>query len=105
MRCTTCCASSAVLEGQRVVRTFGVCDFTFPARASEPWTLPMVVGVGYVIAFEPGGLESGAVSVATRGLVNAAALYFGCARNGVSLWGSEARGMWSEVRLTLLLGM
>lgn len=22
--------------------TFGVCDLTFPARASEPWTLPMI---------------------------------------------------------------
>ena len=22
-------------------RTFGVCDLTFPARARDPWTLPM----------------------------------------------------------------
>ena len=22
--------------------TFGVCDLTFPARASDPWTLPMM---------------------------------------------------------------
>ena len=25
--------------------TLGVCDFTFPARASEPWTLPMIAFV------------------------------------------------------------
>ena len=25
-----------------VFRTLGVCDLTLPARASEPWTLPMV---------------------------------------------------------------
>jgi len=25
-------------------RTFGVCDLTLPARASEPWTLPMIAG-------------------------------------------------------------
>lgn len=24
--------------------TFGVCDLTFPARAREPWTLPMIAG-------------------------------------------------------------
>lgn len=24
------------------VRTLGVCDLTFPARASDPWTLPMI---------------------------------------------------------------
>jgi hypothetical protein len=23
-------------------RTLGVCDLTLPARASEPWTLPML---------------------------------------------------------------
>ena len=23
-------------------RTFGVCDLTLPARAREPWTLPMI---------------------------------------------------------------
>jgi hypothetical protein len=23
-------------------RTFGVCDLTLPARARDPWTLPMI---------------------------------------------------------------
>ena len=23
-------------------RTLGVCDLTLPARASDPWTLPMI---------------------------------------------------------------
>jgi len=25
-----------------VDRTFGVCDLTFPARARDPWTFPMI---------------------------------------------------------------
>ena len=29
-------------------RTLGVCDLTLPARASEPWTLPMLaVDLGF----------------------------------------------------------
>jgi hypothetical protein len=32
---------SAALEGEWY-RTLGVCDLTLPARASEPWTLPML---------------------------------------------------------------
>ncbi len=24
------------------IHTLGVCDLTLPARASEPWTLPMI---------------------------------------------------------------
>jgi hypothetical protein len=32
------------------IRTFGVCDLTLPARASEPWTFPMIaVCVGCVV--------------------------------------------------------
>lgn len=36
-----------LLEGG-VYRTLGVCDLTLPARASEPWTLPMLaVDLGF----------------------------------------------------------
>lgn len=35
---------ASALEASRegVYRTLGVCDLTLPARASEPWTLPML---------------------------------------------------------------
>lgn len=33
----------SVSEAERFLRpTLGVCDLTFPARASDPWTLPMI---------------------------------------------------------------
>ena len=32
----------SILSPGRGQRTFGVCDFTLPARAREPWTLPMM---------------------------------------------------------------
>lgn len=28
------------------MRTLGVCDLTFPARARDPWTLPMIAECG-----------------------------------------------------------
>lgn len=31
--------------------TFGVCDLTFPARARDPWTLPMIASYNSLIAF------------------------------------------------------
>ena len=40
-----------------IVRTFGVCDFTFPARARDPWTLPMMTVE--VIKWFDGYTESG----------------------------------------------
>ena len=37
----------ALTEGEWY-RTLGVCDLTLPARASEPWTLPMLaVDLGF----------------------------------------------------------
>jgi len=37
----------ALAEGEWY-RTLGVCDLTLPARASEPWTLPMLaVDLGF----------------------------------------------------------
>jgi hypothetical protein len=35
--------SFAGLLGGTSERTFGVWDLTLPARAREPWTLPMIV--------------------------------------------------------------
>lgn len=32
-----------------LLRTFGVCDLTFPARARDPWTLPMLAVYGLLM--------------------------------------------------------
>lgn len=32
--------------------TLGVCDLTFPARAREPWTLPMIAGYRVFVLFK-----------------------------------------------------
>ena len=36
----------------RILHTLGVCDLTLPARASEPWTLPMIAGQRFGVEFE-----------------------------------------------------
>ena len=66
------CGSTCALPHQSLVHiayaglgvsTFGVCDLTLPARASEPWTLPMIavcgVQVGLMFACEESAVAVG----------------------------------------------
>lgn len=41
-------ASKSEVSPDRQIHTFGVCDLTFPARANDPWTFPILASYAYV---------------------------------------------------------
>lgn len=59
----------ALAEGEWY-RTLGVCDLTLPARASEPWTLPMLAfDLGFYLSSESSVVAQRSQSLPEGGVV------------------------------------